>query len=95
MDESAHLNKPQVEPTTPEMAQLLKLLEAQTEALRLRQGARRGVRDKSSFRYGGLIAIAIFGFGSLGMLQWFLSQIPKPVHPVANQTLVSTPPPRQ
>ena len=92
MDESAHPNKPPVEPPTPEVDQLLKMLEVQA-ALR-RGGRERGAAAGSgfqtpTFRYGSLIAIAVFTFGSLGLLEWLLSQMPKPAHSAG--TLVPAP----
>jgi hypothetical protein len=80
MDESAHPSKPSGESPTPETAALLKLLSVQAAARR--QGRARGANplQTNSFRYGSLVAIVIFAFGSLGLLEWFLSAMPKPVH---------------
>jgi hypothetical protein len=74
-------NKPRGEEPTPEVARLLKMLEMQTAAQR-----QRGLREPSAlqtpaFRYGVLIAIAVFAFGSLGVLEWVLSQMARPGQP--------------
>ena len=68
----------------PEAAQLLKMLESQTAAQRGRRqmAAPAGLRS-DAFRYGSLIAIVVFGLGSIGLMEWFLSQLPKPPHPAA------------
>jgi hypothetical protein len=79
MDESAHPNQPSGETPTPEVAHLLKMLELEAAMRRERRGSSASMLQTSSFKYGSLIAIAIFAFGSLGLLEWFLSQMPKPV----------------
>jgi hypothetical protein len=78
--EEKDANKPHAEEPTPEVARLLRILEMQSAARR-----DRGVQGPSglqtpAFRYGVLIAIAVFGFGSLGVLEWVLSQFPRPMH---------------
>jgi hypothetical protein len=80
MEENDDLNKPPEEPPTPDVARLLKILDL--------QAAQRPRREPSAmqapaFRYGILIAIVVFAFGSLGILEWLLSQIPRPAHPPA------------
>jgi hypothetical protein len=76
MDENDEPNNPARETPAPEVEKLLKILELQSAGRR-----RPALAPSSSFRYGSLLAIAIFAFGSLGMLEWFLSSLPKP-HPV-------------
>lgn len=86
MDESAHRTKPNAEEPTPEVAQLLKLLDLQAAS------RRRGVAvpeafHGNAFRYGSLIAIVLFAIGSVVVMEWFVSQIPRPAHPaVASST---------
>jgi hypothetical protein len=80
MEENDDPNKPPAEPPTPDVAHLLKILDL--------QAAQRPRRQPTSFqapafRYGALIAIVVFAFASLGFLEWFLSQLPKPPHPAA------------
>ena len=78
MEENANANKPTGDEPTSEVARLLKMLETQ-RAARPERGPS-GLQTPA-FRYGALVAIAVFGFGSLGLLEWFLSQIAKPWHP--------------
>jgi hypothetical protein len=82
MDESAHANKPDPEPPTPEVAQLLKLIELQTAAQRSRHAGRPTIFEGVSFRYGSLIVIVVFALGSVGIMEWVLSQLPRPVHSI-------------
>jgi hypothetical protein len=77
MDENDELNNPTGETPTPEVAQLLKILEIQSAA-RQRRAAPANPLQSSSFRYGSLVIITVLAFGSLGMLEWFLSALPKP-----------------
>lgn len=83
MDESAHPNKPSDEPPTPEVAELLRMLEIQAAARRDRRVPAPRLVGTGTFRYGSLIIIVIFAVGSLGLLEWLLSQMPKPAHPAA------------
>jgi len=78
MDESDHANKPPGEPPTPEVAELLRMLENQAAARRERRLPAPSRFGTGTFRYGSLIVIVLFAFGSLGLLEWVLSQIPKP-----------------
>ncbi len=78
MDESDHANKPPGEPPTPEVAELLRMLELQTAARRERLLTTPSRFGTGTFRYGSLIIIVLFALGSLGLLEWVLSQIPKP-----------------
>jgi hypothetical protein len=80
MEENADPNKPHSEPPTPDVAQLLKILDIQASARRERRGAAQSALQTPAFRYGVLIAIVVFAFGSLGILEWFLSQLPRPSH---------------
>jgi hypothetical protein len=91
MDEST--NKPAGEPPTPEVAELLRLLEVQAAARRQRRVAAPSRLGAGSFRYGSLIIIVCFAFGSLGLLEWLLSQMPRPAHPpgTAAPAVLSTP----
>jgi len=82
MDESDHANKPPGEPPTPEVAELLRSLELQAAARRERRVAAPSRFGTGSFRYGSLIIIVLFALGSLGLLEWLLSQIPRPAHPM-------------
>ena len=82
MEENDEGNNPTEERPTPEVAQLLKILELQS-AGRQRPHARANPLQASSFRYGSLVVIVVFAFGSLGLLEWFLSSLPKPHHPIA------------
>jgi hypothetical protein len=81
MEENADPNKPPLEPPTPEVAQLLKMLDLQASARRQRRAPAPSAFQTDSFRYGILIAIVVFALGSLGALEWLLSQMPKPAHP--------------
>jgi len=86
MDENPDPTKPEAEEPTPEVARLLKLIELQTAAIRSRgeQGGRGSVLPKAfrgvSFRYGSLILIVVFAFGSVAVMEWLVSQIPRPAH---------------
>jgi len=90
MDENDKANNPDEETPAPEVAQLLKILELQSAA-RQRRGAPANPLQSSSFRYGSLVAITIFAFGSLGMLEWFLSSLPKPPHQLSGPPALSAP----
>ena len=80
-DESAQPSKLDAETPTPEVAQLLKLLDLQAAALReQRTGKVRTIRG-DSFRYGSLLLIVIFAVGSVAAMEWMLSQLPKSPHP--------------
>jgi len=81
MKESGHPTNSTGVPTTPEMDQLLNTLELQAAALRRRSARAGGALQSTAFRYGSLVAIIIFAFGSLGVLEWLLSQMPKPARP--------------
>jgi hypothetical protein len=81
MEENAEPNKQPTEPPTPDVAQLLKMLDIQASARRQHRVPAKAAFQTPSIRYGILIAIVVFAFGSLGMLEWFLSQLPKPSHP--------------
>ncbi len=87
MEGNEHPNKPSDEPPTPEVAQLLKIIEIQVAAERARRKGPPAALQGASFRYGSLIIIVVFTFGSLGLLEWFLSQLPKQARSIA------TPPP--
>ena len=101
MDESANATRPGPETPTPQLnqlnqvdqvAQLLRLIELQAAEERNRQPlmplSLRGV----SFRWGSLIAIIIFAIGSVTVMEWMVSQIPRPPAHAANgaQVQVST-----
>jgi hypothetical protein len=78
MDESAHPSKPDPETPTPEVAQLLKLLDLQSAARRGPRGlAPKGIQG-DCFRYGSLIAIVIFALASVWVMEWMVCQLPKP-----------------
>jgi len=81
MEENDDPSKPPTEPPTPEVAKLLKILDIQAAAHRKPHPP--GAFQAPAFRYGILIAIIAFTFGSLGLLEWFLSQLPKPVSSAA------------
>jgi hypothetical protein len=94
MDESAEPNKPPGEPPAPEVAALLKMLEREAAARRERRMPGGAPLQGNAFRYGVLIAIVVFAFGSLGMLEWLLSEMPRPVQkaapvPVAGATPIA------
>jgi hypothetical protein len=72
--------KPPAEEPTPEVARLLKILEMQRAAHRERGLRTPSAMQTPAFRYGMLIVIAVFAFGSLGVLEWVLSQIARPGH---------------
>ena len=76
MDEDA--NKPDREEPAPDIDRLLKLLEAQSAATRARRAP--SSLQTPAFRYGVLIAIVVFAFAALGLLEWILSQIARPAH---------------
>jgi hypothetical protein len=80
MEEKTDPNKPPVEKPTPEVAQLLKILDIQAASRRTRRPP--SAFQAPAFRYGILIAIVVFTFASLGILEWFLSQLPKPARSV-------------
>lgn len=82
MDESAHRNKPDPESPTPEAAQLLKLLEAQAAARRERPAPLPIPLQGISFRYGSLVVIVVFCLGAVWAMEWFLAQLPRPVHTI-------------
>jgi hypothetical protein len=79
MDESAHPSKPDNETPTPEVAQLLKSLDLQSAAGRRewRDFAPKSIQG-DCFRYGSLIAIVIFALASVWVMEWMVSQLPKP-----------------
>ena len=79
MDENDGSKLPAEEPT-PEVARLLKILEMQRAAHRERGLRTPSAMQTPAFRYGVLIAIGVFAFGSLGVLEWVLSQIERPGH---------------
>jgi hypothetical protein len=78
MDENEDANKPKLEKPTPEVAQLLKILEVQSAARRGRHAP--SLFQVPAFRYGILVVIVVLTFGSLALLEWFLSQLPRPAH---------------
>ncbi len=81
MDESTHRNKPDPEPPTPEVDQLLKLLEVQAAARRGERPAPLSIPFQGvSFRYGSLVVIILFCLGSVAAMEWMVSQLPRPVH---------------
>ena len=92
MDESPDPNKPQPGPPAPDVDQLLKMLSAQTAARRERRLPAPRALQTPSFRYGVLIAIVVFTFGSLGLLDWLLSEIPRPAHPAGTAPASIAPP---
>ena len=77
MHESDDSTKPDAAPPTPEVAQLLKIIEMQTAAQRERLAAMPKAYRSNSFRYGSLIAIVVFAIGSVGAMEWIISQLPK------------------
>jgi hypothetical protein len=85
MDESDDTNKPEPAPPTPEVAQLLKLIEMQTAAQRDRLAAMPRAYRSNSFRYGSLIVIVVFALGSVAAMEWMISQLPKVSQPAAAQ----------
>ena len=78
MDESAHPTKPTPATQTPEVEQLLRLIELQTAAQRERRLGVPSALQGASFRWGSLIGIIIFAIGSVVMMEWMVSQMPKP-----------------
>jgi hypothetical protein len=88
MNKDPDTTKPGQPEPTPEVDKLLKILEIQSAATRFRPSP----LHSNSFRYGTLVAIVVIAFGSLGILEWVLSQMPKPAHPAASgNTPVATP----
>jgi hypothetical protein len=81
MEENTDPNKPSGEPPTPDVAAMLRALEREAAARRERRGAVSSPFQTGAFRYGILIAIVVFAFAALGVLEWMLSQIPRPAHP--------------
>lgn len=79
MDERAHPIKPRGETPTPEVAHLLTVLDLEAAARRARRSSPSSLLQTPTFRYGSILAIVVFSLGSLGLLEWFLSQMPKPV----------------
>jgi len=78
MEENDKPIKPDGEEPTPDVARLMKILEMQSAAHRVR--GERSAFQAPGFKYGVLLAIVIFALGSLGILEWFLSQLPRPAH---------------
>jgi hypothetical protein len=78
MDENAHPTKQNPEPPTPEVDELVRLLEIQAAAQRNRRGATPKGLQGVSFRLGSLIVIVVFALGSIGVMEWMISQLPKP-----------------
>jgi hypothetical protein len=85
MDQSDHTTKPEAAPPTPEVAQLLKLIEMQTAAQRDRLAALPKAYRSNSFRYGSLVIIVVFALGSVAVMEWMISQLPKGNQPAAVQ----------
>jgi hypothetical protein len=87
MDENAHPNSPSPEPPTPEVAQILRMLELQTTALRNQRGTPLAAMPQAfrgiSFRWASIIVILLFAFGSIAAMEWIVSQLPKPPPPAA------------
>jgi len=79
MDEKADPTRPTLEQPTPEVAQLLRLLELQSAARRERQPLVPKSFHGATFRWGSLIAIIIFAIGSIVVMEWMLAQLPRPV----------------
>jgi len=93
-DESAHPSKPDSETPTPEVAQLLKMVDLQAAALRQRHAGPPKALQGASFRYGSLVLIVVFALGSIAAMEWMLSQLPKPMHssaPPANASGTAAP----
>jgi hypothetical protein len=84
MDERPDPSKPAPEEPTPEVAQLLRLIELQTAAQRERRSGAPKPLQGVSFRYGSLVVIIVFALGSVGLMEWVLSQLPKPPQPAAS-----------
>ncbi len=78
MDESADTTKPNPEPPTPDVAQLIKLIDLQTAAQRERRALMPRALQGTSFRYGSLIVIVVFTLGSVWLMEYIISQLPKP-----------------
>ena len=91
MDESADPSKAVAESPTPEVAQLLRLLEMQTAAQRERRTALPKSLQGSAFRYGSLVIIVVFAIGSIALMEWVISQLPKPSAPVAPASAPAAP----
>ena len=93
MDESANPTSPDPEPPTPEVVQLLKLLEIQSATRRGQLAERPGLLRGASFKYGSLIAIVVFALASVAIMEWMVSQLPRPerVAPTAGVQAGETP----
>jgi hypothetical protein len=79
-EENGQPTKPEADSPTPEVAQLLKLLEAQSAMLRTRAPGMPTAFQGASFRYGSLVAIMVFALGSVGVMEWMVSSLPRPKH---------------
>jgi hypothetical protein len=92
MDESADPTKPEPDPPTQEAAQLLRLLEIQSAARRQKHTVAASPFQGDSFRYGSLVVIVVLGLGSVGLMEWFLSQLPRPAQRAAAAPAASATP---
>ena len=77
MNENADVIQKDADAPTPDVTRLLQVLEAQAAALNKSAGPNKGLRG-ASFRYGSLIAIVVFALGSVAIMEWMISQLPKP-----------------
>ncbi len=67
------------------------MLDAQASARREARAPAASPFRTDGFRYGILIAIVVFAFGSLGILEWLLSQLPRPAHPASTPAAQAMP----
>lgn len=79
MDENSEPTKPSAETPTTEVAQLMKILDAQ-RGIRLEHSEGQGMPRGDAFRYGSLVVIVVFAFGSVMVMDWMVTQLPRPAH---------------
>ena len=91
MDENDDPSKAVAESPTPEVAQLLRLLEMQSAAQREKRAALPKSFQGGTFRYGSLVVIVVFALGSIAIMEWVISQLPKPTAPLAPASAPAVP----
>ena len=78
MDENTDPSKQPADTPTPEVEQLLRILEAQRMARRERGMPAPAGFQGVTFRWGSIAVIIVFALGSVGLMEWMVSQLPKP-----------------
>jgi hypothetical protein len=78
MDENKEPTKPAAGQPTPEVDQLIKMLELQTALQRSKRAGMPAMPQGMSFRWVSIVAVLIFALGSVAFMEWMISQLPKP-----------------